>query len=302
MTQAKDPHISKTGKALDGPFDRPLVKQRRGRAQKLAGDRFLYTRCAEDAVSRVLDVKRKFGRTLLLGDKHLTRLVADKLVAKTGQTICADYTAQISGLDVVCDEQALPFKQGSFDLILNLLTLQGVNQVPDVLAHIKTLLKPDGLFVGALFGGHTLSELRRAVYGAEEQIYGRVSPRVSSMIKLDQITSLLGACGFALPVADRDVVTVKYGALAKLYADLRLMGETNILLARDKLPLSNRFFQQVEDVYRRDHSDHLGKLNVSFEILWITGWGPHPDQPKPLKPGSARTKLADALGVPENKI
>jgi len=299
MTQAKDPLKAMAKK---GPFDRPLVKRRRGRAQKLAGDRFLYGRCVDDAVSRVLDVKRTFGRTLLLGDTHLTRPLADKLGAKIGATIYADFTAHPSGLDVVCDEEALPFKGGSFDLVLNLLTLQGVNQVPAVLARIKVLLKPDGLFIGALFGGQTLSELRLALYGAEEQIHGRVSPRISSMVKLDQITSLLAGSGFAMPVADRDVVTVKYGALARLYADLRLMGETNILLARETTVLSKRFFKLVEKKCQRGHDDPSGKFNVSFEILWLTAWGPHPSQPKPLKPGSAQTKLADALGVSESKI
>jgi len=299
MAQAKDPVQAM---AEEGPFDRPLVKRRRGRAQKMPGDRFLYGRCADDAVSRVLDVKRKFGRTLLLGDKHLTRMVVDKLGAKIGLAICADFTTHPSGLDVVCDEEALPFKPKSFDLIINLLTLHGVNQVPAVLARIKTLLKPDGLFIGALFGGQTLSELRRAIYSAEEQLYGRVSPRVSSMIRLDQIISLLAGSGFAMPVADRDVVRVKYASLDRLYADLRLMGDTNILLARETSALSKRFFRLVEETYRRDHSDQTGKLNVSFETLWLTAWGPHPDQPKPLKPGSAQTKLADALGVQESKV
>ena len=289
-----------------GPFDRPLVKQRRGRAQKmsrkLSGDRFLYPRIAEDAVSRVLDVSRKFKRTLLLGDKHLTRMAAQNLGAKVGALVYADFSAHANGLDVVCDEEALPFKAESFDLIINLMTLHGVNQVPTVLARLKSLLEPDGLFIGALFGGQTLSELRRAIYVAEEQIYGRVSPRISSMIQLDQTTSLLANSGFALPVADRDLITVKYTALNKLYADLRLMGETNGLLARHKAALSARFFKLVEKIYGDEHGGASDRLNVSFEILWLTGWAPHPAQPKPLKPGSAQIALADVLGVQEGKL
>ncbi len=285
-----------------GPFDRPLVKQRRGRAQNISGDRFLYARIARDAVSRVLDVSRKFHRTLILGDRHLTHLVAQNLEIKTGTTIYADFTAHSNGLDVVCDEEALPFKMESFDLIISLMTLHGVNQVPAALARIKNLLEPDGLFIGALFGGQTLSELRRAIYMAEERIYGRVSPRISSMIRLDQAASLLAGSGFALPVADRDLITVKYTALSKLYADLRLMGETNGLLARDTSALSARFFKLVEKIYGREHGSAPSRFDVSFEILWLTGWAPHPAQPKPLTPGSAQTKLADALGVQEERF
>ncbi|PHS41197.1 MAG: SAM-dependent methyltransferase [Robiginitomaculum sp.] len=285
-----------------GPFDRPLVKHRRGRSQKLSGDRFLYARIADDVASRVLDVSRKFKRTLLLGDKHLTHLVAQNLGTKIGAIIYADFTAYSNGLDVVCDEEALPFKAESFDLIINLMSLHGVNQVPAALAKIKTLLEPDGLFLGALFGGQTLSELRRAMYVAEEQIYGRVSPRISSMIRLDQATSLLAGSGFALPVADRDLITVNYTDLNTLYTDLRLMGETNGLLARDKAALSARFFQLVEKIYGREHGGATGKFDVSFEVLWLTGWRPHPAQPKPLKPGSAQTTLAGALGVQEGKF
>jgi len=292
--------------AKKGPFDRALVRHRRGRAQKLAqklsGDRFLFERCAADVVERVLDVRRNFKRTLLIGDQSLAQNIVDKLGDKIGHPVCVNHTAGFVGLDIVCDEEALPFKPESFDLVINLLTLHAVNEVPQVLAKTRSLLRPDGLFLAAFFGGETLSALRHVMYAAEDKLYGRVSPRVSSMITLDLATSLLSSSGFTMPVADRDMVNVLYGDLKKLYADLRLMGETNVLAVRANTPVSRRFFNEIETIYKRDHSTEAGKFAVKFEIIWLTGWAPHPDQPKPLKPGSAKMKLADVLGVQEKKL
>ena len=281
-------------KSSGGPFDRALVRHRKRRAQKLLGDRFLYARCADDVVERVLDVKRQFQNTLLIGAPDITQNIVERLGNKIGHTISVS--------DVVCDEEVLPFKPESFDLVLNLLTLHAVNEVPQVLLKTRSILKPDGLFLAAFFGGETLSVLRHVMYAAEDKFYGRVSPRISSMITLDLATSLLSRSGFTMPVADRDVVNVSYNNLGTLYTDLRLMGETNVLAVRANTPVSRRFFNEVETIYKLDHSTDAGKFAVKFEIIWLTGWAPHPDQPKPLKPGSAKTKLADALGVQEEKL
>lgn len=289
-------------KAHPEPFERAVVRRRRGRGQNMGGGSFLYVRYAEDMAARILDVSRNFDHVLMLGNTGLCRQVAEMISAKYGHIVYGDHSTNPAGLGVICDEEALPFKPGSFDLVLSLLSLHGVNRVPEALARMQTLLKPDGLFIAALFGGSTLGELRRVLYAAEDEIYGRVSPRVSAMIRLDQATSLLSASGFTLPVADRDVLSVKYAKLETLYADLRRMGETNILSARHMSSLSQRFFVRADQVYKRDHCDSAGKFIVSFETLWLTGWAPHPDQPKPLKPGSATSRLADALGVKEEKL
>ncbi len=285
------------------PFDRNLVRQRRGRGMSLTmgDDNFLYTRIADDMAARVFDVSRNFQHVLMLGNTDLCQLVSSKLGAKLDHITYADHTSMLDNLDIICDEEALPFKPGSFDLILNLLSMHGVNKVPQMLATVRKLLKPDGLFIASLFGGSTLHELRQVFYAAEDEIYGRVSPRVSSMIRLDQAVSLLSAGGFTLPVADRDVVLVKYTKLETLYADLRRMGETNILTARSRVSVSRRFFAKAEQIYQRDYAE-LGKYKVSFETLWLTGWAPHPGQPKPLKPGTATNSLANALGVEEGKL
>lgn len=308
----QDPVRNQDPARKHGPFDRALVRQRRGRAQRLSAvlkdGRFLYRRCAEDAAERVLDVSRNFERTLIIGDRDLAALVATRLGEKIGSIIYVDHTNCAADLDVICDEEALPFKAESFDLVINLLTLHGVNQVPQALARMKTLLRPDGFFMAAFFGGETLGALRHVIYAAEDEIYGRVSPRISSMIRLDQAASLLSASGMTMPVADRDVVSVRYSALTTLYADLRLMGETNILTDRMGVPVSRGFFKKIESIYKAQQGDApekydgLGKYIVGFEIIWLTGWAPHPDQPKALKPGSAKMKLSDALGVAEEKL
>ena len=314
MTQKTDHRLAKSTKPTEpvsGPFDRALVRKRRGRAQRLDTElkagRFLFSRCAEDAVERFLDVSRDFEHTLIIGDRDLARQVVAGLEEKLGQeklgqVVYVDHTNHHTGLDVICDEEALPFKPESFDLVVNLLSLHGVNQVPRALVGMKTLLKPDGFFVSALFGGETLGALRHVMYAAEDEIYGRVSPRISAMIRLDQAASLLSASGFTMPVADRDVVCVAYSALDKLYADLRFMGESNVLAERMCAPVSRRFFKRVAEIYKTQHSDKLGKYMVGFEIIWLSGWAAHPDQPKALKPGSAKIKLADALGVTEGKL
>ncbi len=298
MKRMKQQHDKK---AENGPFDLALVRRRRARAQKLAEklscDRFLHTRCVDDVVERLLDVKRQFQNTLLIGAPDITQNIIERLGRKLGHTLSVN--------DVVCPEETdedLPFKPESFDLVINLLTLHAVNAVPQVLGKTRSLLKPDGLFLAAFFGGETLSVLRHVMYAAEDKLYGRVSPRVSSMITLDLATSLLSSSGFTMPVADRDMVNVSYTDLARLYEDLRLMGETNVLAVRSNTPVSRRFFNEIEAIYRRDHSTEAGKFAVKFEIIWLTGWAPHPDQPKPLKPGSAKIKLADALGVQEGKL
>ena len=291
MTRVKQHQDKKTEK---GPFDCALVGRRRRRAENLSGDRFLHTRCVDDVVERVLDVKRQFQNTLLIGAPDITQNIIERLGGKIGQPTCVN--------DVVSGKEDLPFKPESFDLVVNLLTLHAVNEVPQVLAKTRNLLTPDGLFLAAFFGGETLSVLRHVMYAAEDKLYGRVSPRVSSMITLDLATSLLSSSGFTMPVADRDMVNVSYTDLGRLYGDLRLMGETNVVAARTRTPVSHRFFREVETIYKRDYSTATGKLAVKFEIIWLTGWAPHPDQPKPLKPGSAKTKLADALGVEEGKL
>lgn len=284
-------------------FDRKLIRARRARSRKYSTDPFLFQRCADDACERILDINRNFTNTLLIGSSEITREIASKLGTKLGNVIYCDHNDTVHGNHIICTETALPFAPQSFDLVINLLSLHAVNNVPRALSGFKRILKPDGLFIASLFGGQTLRNLRTVFYEAEETLYGHISPRISPMITSEQATNLLQSSGFSMPVIDRDMVNVNYGTLSSLFMDIRRMGDSNALIAKSEKPVSKKFFHQLEQIYKRDFTDKESrKLKAGFEIIWLTGWSPHESHPKPLKPGSATTRLADALGVKEQSL
>ncbi|RZV40767.1 MAG: methyltransferase domain-containing protein [Acidimicrobiales bacterium] len=294
--------IMDAGKTPPALFDRRLIRVRRARGAKQPRDAFLYQRAALDAVERVKDVNRSFSASLLLGNAEISDLITEENGDKLGHVVKADHSNLSHGLDLICDEEALPFADKSFDFIFSGLTLHGVNKIPQVLMDVKRLLRPDGLFICALFGGETLRRLRYALYEAEDLSLGHASPRISPMIELQQAANLLQKAGFAIPVIDRDLVQVSYTSLSSLYNDLGRMGERNALIDRMKIGATKCLFKNLEEIYARDHKNEDGKLDVNFDILWLTGWAPHPGQQKPLKPGSAKSRLSDALGVKEHKV
>ena len=200
---------------------------------------------------------------------------------------------------VAADEEALPFRDASLDLVVSGLALQFVNDLPGVLIQIRRALKPDGLFVAALLGGETLTELRQSFAAAESEVEGGVSPRVAPFADLRELGALLQRAGFALPVTDVDRVTVRYDNVFDLMHDLRRMGAANALLARRRMPLRRATLVRMAEIYAERFADPDGRLRATFDIVWLSGWAPHPDQQKPLQPGSAKTRLADALGTRE---
>jgi hypothetical protein len=164
---------------------------------------------------------------------------------------------------------------------------------------IRRALKPDGLFVAALLGGDTLNELRQSFAAAESDIEGGVSPRVAPFADLRELGALLQRAGFALPVADTDRLVVRYDSAFALMHDLRRMGATNALSARRRTPLRRATLMRMAEIYAQRFADPDGRIRASFEVVWLSGWAPHPDQQRPLKPGSAQARLADALGARE---
>jgi len=283
-------------------FDRKLLRVRRARGARTDGDRFLYARVADDMAERILDVNRTFQNSLLIADADMSSSIQDKVEKKLGQVTRIGFTDDPGGLDIIADEEALPFGDNTFDFIFSGLGLHAVNEIPRAVMDFKRLLKPDGLFVAAFFGGETLAGLRHALYEAEDGVMGRVSPRISPMISVQQAAGILQKSGFTMPVVDRDLVRVYYTSLTDLYTDLRRMGDTNILVDRQRNGASKRLFEEVASIYRRDHTAKNGRLPVNYDILWMTGWHPDESQPKPLKPGSAKSRLSDALGVKEYKL
>lgn len=279
-------------------FDRALVRRRLARAAGLGPEAFLLHRVAEDLADRLGAVKRSFALALDLGTP--TDAVA-RALATLPVTRLVRAAPLASGLaaGVVADEEALPFAPASFDLVVSALALQSVNDLPGVLAQVRRALKPDGLFLAGFIGGASLTELRQSFAIAESEVTGGLSPRVAPFADVRDLGGLLQRAGFALPVADVDRVVVRYGSPFTLFSELRRMGATNALVERRKVPLRRATVLRAAEVYAERFADPDGRLRVTFDIVWLSGWVPHESQQKPLAPGSARMRLADALGAQE---
>ncbi|MBK8542251.1 MAG: methyltransferase domain-containing protein [Caulobacteraceae bacterium] len=278
-----------------GPFEPRLVRQRKRRARARFRDAsFLHERVAADLADRLEAIPRPFPRVLALGGGGLFSeevRARPELSARIGSILETD-------LDFV-DPEHLPFAPGSFELIVSPLALHWINDLPGALIQLRFALKPDGLLLASLFGGETLSELRLSLIEAESELTGGAGPRISPFADLQDIAGLLQRAGYALPAADRDVVTVRYGEPMRLLADLRAMGETSALRERNPRALSRRILARAFDLYRERYADEDNRVRATFEILTATGWSLHESQQKPLKPGSAKTRLADALKTKE---
>lgn len=291
-------------------FDRDLLRVRLDRAAPgYAGADFLKRRAAEDAVVRLEAIMREFPRAVDLGSRNgafREALAQSDAQARVGLLVEADLSARMlngrSGARVVADEERLPFAPGSLDLVVSTLSLHWANDVVGALIQIRRALKPDGLFIGALLGGATLTELRQSLLTAEAELTGGAGPRVSPFADAYDAAGLLQRSGFALPVADVDRVTVRYSHPLKLLADLRAMGETSVLAERHPKMLTRRILARAFEIYAQRFAEPDGRLPATFEILTLTGWAPDESQQKPLKPGSAKMRLADALGVKENPL
>ncbi|HVW73389.1 MAG TPA: methyltransferase domain-containing protein [Rhizomicrobium sp.] len=267
-------------------FDFSAVRHARARARRLAGDRFLERAAAEGLADRLSAVTRRFARGLWIGEA-----VPGDIAPFAGDWVCTDF-----------DANEMLTADGRFDLAIGLYALQWINDLPGALVQIRRLLKPDGLFLGALLGGNSLSELRDAFARAESATRGGISPRVSPFADVRDMGSLLQRAGFALPVADVERLMVRYGDFLALAWDLRAHGLTNVMGERSRAPLRRDTLAALLAHYACDHADADGKLRATFETLYLTGWAPHESQQKPLQPGSAKTRLAEALGSEEQPI
>ena len=267
-------------------FDRKLIAVRQARARKLGPATFLLDQVANEMAERLSAVTRTFSLAADIGTPTgaVRHALDGKIDAFAG---------------VVADEEALPFAPGSLDLVVSALALQFVNDLPGALIQIRRALKPDGLFLGALIGGESLTELRQAFAAAETEIEGGVSPRVAPFVDLRDLGALLQRAGFALPVTDVDHVIVRYASPLDLMHDLRRMGAGNALAERRRTPLRRATLQRMMKIYAERFAGADGRIVATFEILWLSGWAPHESQQQPLAPGSAKARLADALRTME---
>jgi SAM-dependent methyltransferase len=279
-------------------FDRALVRRHRRRAAAVGEATFLLDRVAEDMADRLAAVLRRFDIAVDLGTPGEAVREALARLGSIGTIIAVDALHRRRPA-VIADEEALPFGDGTLDLVVSALALHYVNDLPGTLVQIRRALKPDGLFVAALFGGETLTELRQSFAAAESEIDGGVSPRVAPFADLRDLGALLQRAGFALPVTDVDRVGVRYDSAFDLMGDLRRMGATNALIARRRQPLRRATVTRMAELYAQRFADAGGRVRATFEIVWLLGWAPHPNQQQPLRPGAAKSRLADALGTRE---
>lgn len=281
-------------------FDRALVRRHRDRAAPgFAGFNFLMEEVAERLADRLEDVRRDFPTTLDLGcrDGTLGRVLAGRKGIETlvSCDLSPAFAAQASCPAVAADEEALPFADGAFDLVVSALDLHWVNDLPGALLQIRRSLKPDGFFCAAMLGGETLMELRRCLIDAELELSGGISPRVSPFAEIRDAGRLLQRAGFALPVVDSDTLTVTYSDALALMRDLRGMGETNTVLARRKVPARRELLFDAARRYAEHYAEEDGRIPATFQILYLAGWAPHESQQQPLAPGSGQIPLSDAI-------
>jgi SAM-dependent methyltransferase len=280
-------------------FDTGLARRRLARAHRAGYADFLLRRVVEDLDDRLGAVLRTFSEAVDLGTP--SALAAEHLRASGRVGRVTRLAPRAEAGAVLADPEALPLAPGRFDLAVSLLALQHVNDLPGTLAQLRRALRPDGLFIGCLLGGRTLTELRQVFGQAESEVEGGVSPRVAPFAEVREMGSLLQRAGFALPVTDVETVTVRYRDPFALMHDLRAMGLTNVLNDRRRTPLRRDTLLRAAALYAERFADPDGRLRASFEILWLSGWAPHASQQKPLKPGTAQTRLAEALGTTERK-
>jgi len=281
-------------------FDRTQVRRQRDRAAaRIDAHDFLLREVGDRLADRLLDMTRKFPLALDLGCH--TGQMADLLQGRGGietlvQCDLSPAMARRAGaLSLAADEEALPFAPQSFDLVTSNLSLHWVNDLPGALLQIRQALKEDGLFVATMLGGDTLSELRQCFMEAEMIEEGGVGPRVSPFADVRDAGALLQRAGFSLPVVDVDSITVTYGDAMRLFADLRGMGETNAVAARRKSLTRRTTLLRALSLYEQNFRGENGRMPATFQILTMTAWRPHASQQRPLKPGSGRMNLADAL-------
>jgi SAM-dependent methyltransferase len=268
-------------------FDRTLLLARQRRALGLGPATFLLDRVAADMEERLHAVLRDFAD------------VADIWTPGEGLR-SGRFRSVVRPGPKDCEPETLPFRPASLDLAVSALAFQFVNDLPGVLAQIRRALRPDGLLLAAMIGGDTLTELRQSFAAAESECEGGVSPRIMPFADLRDVGALLQRAGFALPVTDVERLTVRYSSPFILMSELRRMGATNALAERRRTPLRRATLKRMVEIYARRFGDRDGKVRATFEVIWLSGWAPHDSQQRPLRPGAARMRLADALGTTEH--
>ncbi len=272
-------------------FDRALYVARAKRARRMGPD-ILSRSMAEELAERLELITRNFAKALVIASDPGP---IASMLRESGKA------AEVAVLEPAADER-LPLAPESLDAVFSILDLQTINDVPGALVQMRRALRPDGLFLACLFAGDTLTELRQSWLEAEARLTGGASPRVAPMIDVRELGGLLQRTGFALPVADLDRTIVRYADAIALIHEIRALGLSNVLMGRSRQPVTKALLAEAAAIYRRRFADADGRIRATVEVAWATAWSPHESQQQPLKPGSAKMRLADALKTGETKL
>ncbi len=288
-------------------FDQELIAANRRRALA-AGDRnaaFLMEIAAQELADRLGVVERRFDDAVELHGGIGIASEKGMATGKIGEISRVELPgAYLPGTEDIVEAplEKLPLAPESVNLVLSPLALHLTNDTPGTFIQIRRALRPDGLFLAAIPGAGTLQELRDVLLATEIEMTGGASPRVIPFADVRDVGGLLQRAGFSLPVVDAETYTVRYDSIFPLMRDLRAMGMGNPLVDRSRRPLSRAFFLRAAELYAERYSDPDGRVRATFSIIYVSGWAPHESQQKPLKPGSAKARLADALKVDEIKL
>lgn len=281
-------------------FDRGQVRRMQTRAAyKLADHNFLIDWNLRHLIDRLPDIKRTYPRALLIGARASPEIITMLMNAGQIEDLVMIDMSSVYEPDICADEEHLPFAAGTFDLIISPFSLHHINDVPGALIQLRQALKPDGLMLAAFPGGETLIELRQSFMKVEIAHRNGARMRVHPFIDKQQAAGLMQRAQYALPVVDSEQITVTYDNAFRLMQDLRYMGETNSLHMRDRSLTGKNLMLEMAKIYQADFSEPDGRIRATFEMIFLTGWSPHENQQKPLRPGSAQRRLADALGTEE---
>ncbi len=261
--------------------DAAALARNRQRAEAMP---FLHAQARDELQERLSEVNRRFTTPAIIS------------------VLAAPWVDFLPGAVLVADDPVLALEEGAHDLVIHAMALHWAADPVGQLVQARRALKPDGLFLGVLFGGQTLAELRAALAQAESELTGGLSPRVLPMAEIRDLGALLQRAGFALPVADSVTLRADYRDLRHLATDLRAMGEGNALAGRRRRPAPRALFDRAEALLRAHHAAPNGRIRISYDLIFLTGWAPDASQPRPLRPGSASTRLAEVLGTRETPL
>lgn len=290
-------------------FDSALLARRRDRAMRAGyreGGDFLIREVATMVAERLDDIPRAFPRIAILGTG--AGAMAGTLRPDGAGLVQLDPSPEMAAAAAEASPQAevrllknevLNLEEGAFDLVISALLLHHANDPVGHLVQMRRALKPDGLMLAALFGGETLVELRASLAEAETEVCGGLSPRVAPMGEVRDLGALIGRAGYAMPVADRERLVATYETPLHLLRELRAMGETNVMEARRRVPMRRAMLARAMEIYAANYAEPSGRVRATFDLVFLAGWAPGPNQPVPKRPGSATARLADALGSVE---